>query len=67
MLFRSIFGSNHQLNLQNIPENSTVQVFNLAGIKLIELNNPAVNTSLNIDKGIYLVKIGTMRYKTIIE
>lgn len=62
-----IFGSNHQLNLQNIPENSTVQVFNLAGIKLIELNNPAVNTSLNIDKGIYLVKIGTMRYKTIIE
>lgn len=62
-----LLGTNNQLQLQNIPENSSVQVFNMAGVKLIDLSNPGTNITLDLAEGLYLVKIGDLRFKTVVQ
>ncbi len=62
-----VYGTNNQLQLQNIPAKTSVQIFNITGLKVIDLVNPVNAVTLNLQPGIYLVKIGDQRFKTVVQ
>lgn len=59
--------TNGQLSLQNLPENSTISVYNTIGSKLITFTATAKNESIQLAKGAYIIQIGNQHFKTLVK
>jgi hypothetical protein len=56
-----------QLQFRNVPENTTIRIFDVAGIKQIDMVNTASDFGVELQEGLYLVQIGDKRYKTVVR
>lgn len=59
--------ANGQLTLQNLPENSTICVYSTTGTKLIAFRASAINESVQLTKGAYIIQIGNQYFKTLVK
>ncbi|MEA4935829.1 MAG: leucine-rich repeat domain-containing protein [Paludibacter sp.] len=59
--------SGRKLLLSDFPENSTLQLYNVSGLKIIDMVNPDQHVSIDLEPGVYVVKVGNDVCKIVIR
>jgi hypothetical protein len=59
--------SGRQLLLSDVPENTTLQIYNVSGLKILEMVNPDQQVSVDLVPGIYILKVGNGISKIVIR
>lgn len=62
-----ISSENGQLSLQNLPEKSTISIYNMLGALVQSGINSTASESYKLNKGAYIVQIGQQYFKTIVK
>lgn len=59
--------SGRKLLLSDLPENSSLQLFNVSGLKIIDMVNPEQHVSVDLEPGVYVVRVGEDICKIVIR
>jgi hypothetical protein len=59
--------TNKKLSLYDIPQDTTLQLFNISGLKVLDVQNPDEYITIELEPGVYVVKIGNGLSKIIVR
>lgn len=59
--------SGRKLLLSDLPENTSLQLYNVSGLKIIDMVRPDQQVSVDLEPGVYVVKVGNNICKIVIR
>ena len=59
--------SGRKLLLSDLPENTSFQLYNVSGLKIIDMVNPDQQVSVELEPGVYVVKVGNDICKIVVR
>lgn len=59
--------SDRKLLLSDLPQNSSLQLYNVSGLKIIDMVSPDQNVSIDLEPGVYVIKVGNDVCKIVIR
>lgn len=59
--------SGRKLLLNDLPENTSLQLYNVSGLKIIDMDHPDQQVSVDLEPGVYIVKVGNNMCKVVIR
>lgn len=59
--------SGRRLMLSDLPENTSFQLYNVSGLKIIDMVHPDQQVSVDLEPGVYVVKVGNDICKIVIR
>lgn len=62
-----MFVTNRKLNLYDLPQHITLQLYNISGLKIIDMQNPDESVTIELEPGVYVVKVGNELSKIVVR
>jgi hypothetical protein len=59
--------SGRRLLLSDVPENTSLQIYNVSGLRIMDMVNPDQQVSVDLEPGVYIVKLGSGICKIVIR
>ncbi len=59
--------ANRKLTLYNLPQNTGLELYNIGGLKIIDIQNPDEYMTIELEPGTYVVKLGKEVSKIVVR